>query len=397
MSPAAPARSASPEPAEWPDVDWHGLRAQRWERTAAWMRAAGLDHLILCSGDAIRYVCDVRTRLTPESDDWYALVVDADGASELFVPWADERIDDPYPGSGVLTLRPAPAWAPASLHPVSWAKALARPLTRGVRARRIGVEGLPGEVLEALGALLPDAELLPVQAAMLELRREKLPDEVVLLEAASRCNSRAVTAALDAGRAGVRDYDFLAAAVAQQIGDGAEFFSHAVCNVRKPSGDWYPYGVRLEEGDAFMFDVGCYGVGGYASDIARVGFVGDPHPTVARAYAELLSALRVGEDLAKPGARTSDLDAAINGYLARQGLPTTPYAMGHGLGLRLAESPTIFRPGRLDDDARLRLGDVIALEPETTVELDGKVITLKIEDNYAVEADGLRRLSDARY
>lgn len=381
----------------WPAVDHEVLGAQRWGRVAEWMRTERLDHLVLSSGDAIRYVCDVRTRLTPESDDWYALVVDAEGASELFVPWSDATIDDPYPGSGIQTIRPAPAWAPAALHPRSWARGLAESLERGGRPCRIGVEGISGEVLGALGELLPQAELVPVQAALLALRREKLQDEVVLLEAASRFNSRAVTAALDAGRAGVRDYDFLAAAVAQQFGDGIEFFSHAVCNVRKPSGDWYPYGAELVEGDAFMFDIGCYGVGGYASDIARVGFVGEPHPSVARAYAELLSALRLGEDLAKPGVLTSELDAAINGYLARQGLPTTPYAMGHGLGLRLCESPTIFRPGRLDDDARLRVGDVIALEPETTVELDGKRITLKVEDNYAVEADGLRRLSDARY
>lgn len=385
------------EQMEWPEVDLAALRAQRWRRTQEWMRAEELDHLILSSGDAIRYVCDVRTRLTPESDDWHALVIDGDGASELFVPWSDDSIEDPYPGSGVAAVRPAPAWAPAALHPRTWAQGLAASLGRAGRPHRVGVEGLPGEVLGALGELLPDTAFVPVQAAMLALRREKLPEEVVLLEAASRCNSRAVTAALDAGRAGVRDYDFLAAAVARQFGDGIEFFSHAVCNVRKPSGDWYPYGAELVDGDAFMFDVGCYGVGGYASDIARTGFVGDPDPQIARAYAELLAALHVGEDLARPGILTSDLDAAVNDYLSRQRLPTTPYAMGHGLGLRLCEAPTIFRPGRVDDDARLRVGDVIALEPETTVELDGKRITLKVEDNYVVEADGLRRLSDARY
>jgi Xaa-Pro dipeptidase len=37
------------------------------------------------------------------------------------------------------------------------------------------------------------------------------------------------------------------------------------------------------------------------------------------------------------------------------------------------------------------------LEPETGLELDGRFLLLKLEDNYVVERDGVRRLSPAGY
>jgi Xaa-Pro aminopeptidase len=40
-------------------------------------------------------------------------------------------------------------------------------------------------------------------------------------------------------------------------------------------------------------------------------------------------------------------------------------------------------------------GQVIALEPETTVWVGSKRIVLKIEDNFVVQSDGCRLLSQA--
>ena len=48
-------------------------------------------------------------------------------------------------------------------------------------------------------------------------------------------------------------------------------------------------------------------------------------------------------------------------------------------------------------DDLLEEGMVISLEPETGVEVDGRQAILKVEDNYVVEAGGLRRLTDAHY
>jgi len=71
--------------------------------------------------------------------------------------------------------------------------------------------------------------------------------------------------------------------------------------------------------------------------------------------------------------------------------------MGHGIGLRACELPTIHRADRMGPDQILEEGMVISLEPETGVEVDGRLIILKVEDNYVLEEGGLRRLTDAQY
>lgn len=63
------------------------------------------------------------------------------------------------------------------------------------------------------------------------------------------------------------------------------------------------------------------------------------------------------------------------------------------MGLRCCELPAIQDAHVLDDDAVLEAGDVIALEPETSVEIGDRVFVLKIEDNFAVEEHGLRLLT----
>jgi Xaa-Pro aminopeptidase len=47
----------------------------------------------------------------------------------------------------------------------------------------------------------------------------------------------------------------------------------------------------------------------------------------------------------------------------------------------------------MDDDDVLEPGMCIALEPETSVEVAGKLVVVKIEDNFVVEEHGLRALT----
>jgi Xaa-Pro aminopeptidase len=208
-------------------------------------------------------------------------------------------------------------------------------------------------------------------------------------------NCAAADAAIDGARPGMTDYDVLSIAMASLQSAGVEYLTHSLCNIRRGSGTWFAVGQTLREGDAFFFDIGCYGKGGYASDIARVGFVGEPPAEVARAYHHLLEAHHIGEEAARPGVKVADIHAAINGCLHRQGFPITPYGTGHGIGLRACEPPTIQRRDRTSRDEALIEGMTIALEPETQVELDGAAILLKVEDNYVVESSGLRRLTTA--
>ncbi|HET6187155.1 MAG TPA: Xaa-Pro peptidase family protein [Trebonia sp.] len=369
--------------------DLSNLRAWRAERVRALMREHQLDHLILTGFDNIRYATDYRTQIISEGFDWFAAVIDADGAASVFAPWVDEdqKISEP---PAVHTVHPLPSWTPAVPHAPFWADSIAPCLQR---PRRIGYELIYPEILSALQERLPDAEFVPVATALFDLRQVKHPDELALLEAAGRINAAAGVRGMAAARPGMTDFDLLAVIMAELQSAGVEYLTHSLCNHRRGSGTWFAAGTVLREGDPYFFDTGCFGVGGYASDIARTGFVGEPAPAVRTAYNVLLDAYQVGQEAARPGTRASEVHQKINDYLERQGYPRTPYALGHGVGLRACELPTIHRADRMSRDQVLQENSVISLEPETGVEVDGEFLLLKIEDNFVVESGGLRLLS----
>ena len=376
---------------DWPQIDWTALRSYRWEKVKAVMDENNLDHLLLMGFDNIRYATDYRTQIIAEATDWCAALVDSSGAVDIFVPWIDEVRADPEPDlPWIRAVHPLPSWTPAAPHAPYWAK-----IITGVMgsARRIGVESGIFEIVEALKVTLPGVEFVEISTALYIAREEKHPLEVELLRAASIVNASAAEHALRHAQAGMTDYDVLALVMSYLQTHGVEFLSHSLCNHRRGTGTWFAAGSTLAEGDAFFFDVGCYGLGGYASDIARTGFIGEPNKEIQKAWGLLHEAYEIGQDMAKPGVKVSKVHNTVNEFLEKAGLPRTPYSMGHGVGLRACELPTIHRSDRMQNDEILQEGWVISLEPETAVEYKGQPMLLKIEDNFVVGRNSLEKLS----
>lgn len=377
----------------WPEYDAAELHRARFARVEQSMQASGVDALLLVGPDHIRYATDFRAHLTNESE-WFTALVWRDGTSQIFLPYIDEPSDAPYPALPWITeVLPVASWSAATANPRTWVRAVGGALSRGGSRVRVGVDSVDQALLSGLGSDIPGVEFVSMGTELHRIRREKHPIEVMLLDAVSRVNAGAMEAALGAAHIGGTDHDVLAAAMAFQQGAGVEFVTHSVCNLRNGTGDWFAGGRRFVDGDPFFFDIGCYGPGGYASDAGRTGFVGTPRPEHVEAYEHLRVAHQIAQDLAVPGARASSLLAACNEYLEGQGLGRTPYAIGHGVGLRICELPTLFSPSLMDEDVTLIEGEVIALEPETTVVVDGVATVLKIEDNFVVESNGLRQLT----
>ncbi len=382
---------------DWPRFDRTALRESRMGKTRHLMDRLKLDHLLLTAFDTIRFVTDYRTLIIAEAFDWFAAVVDRGGESEVFVPWVDEILSDPEPEMPwIRALHPLPSWTPAIPHAGFWVRSLVGALRRR-GAKHVGLDMLDGQLLETLRQELPDVGFTHVATELQDLRLVKERVELELLAATSGVNSRAAEAAMDGANAGMLDFDVLALAMESLQRDGVEYLSHSLCNVRRGSGTWFAVGNKLNDGDAYFFDIGCYGPGGYASDLARTSFVNEPPKKVQEAYQRLLEAHHVGEEAARPGVRASSVHEAVNGFLRAHKLPITPYSVGHGVGLRACELPTIYRADRMGRDQALEEGMVISLEPETGVEVNGRFVLLKVEDNYVVEGQGLRRLSEAHY
>jgi len=125
------------------------------------------------------------------------------------------------------------------------------------------------------------------------------------------------------------------------------------------------------------------------------GFFGDCAVTVAvgRVPAEATELLKVTEealfhgiDAVKPGARVSDIGAAVQRHVEAHGFSVVREFVGHGIGTSLHEEPQIANYGPGGRGPRLSEGMVLAIEPMVNV---GQAAVKVLSDGWtAVTRDG---------
>jgi methionyl aminopeptidase len=125
------------------------------------------------------------------------------------------------------------------------------------------------------------------------------------------------------------------------------------------------------------------------------GFFGDcavtvPIGTVSPQASELLrvteEALFHGIEAVKPGARVSDIGAAVQQHVEAHGFSVVREFVGHGIGTALHEEPQIANYGPAGRGPRLAEGMVLAIEPMVNA---GKPAVKVLADGWtAVTRDG---------
>jgi methionyl aminopeptidase len=146
-----------------------------------------------------------------------------------------------------------------------------------------------------------------------------------------------------------------------------------------------PSDRMLAEGDILSIDMG-----------AKLdGFFGDCAVTVpiGRVSAEADELLRVtdealgrGIEAVKPGARVSDIGAAVQRHVEAHGFSVVREFVGHGIGTALHEEPQIANYGPGGRGPRLAEGMVLAIEPMVNL---GKAAVKVLSDGWtAVTRDG---------
>ena len=362
------------------------------------MKEQCLDHLLLSGFDSIRWVTNVRADFTRDSSlDWFAALVDPDGGTVLFSQDISETDSSPVQDLPWIKRRvPTPSWQSLWVHASVYSRLLVDEL-QAAGAKRLGVDFLHFSIRDEVLRAMPDLEIVPIAYELLEIRKTKVAGEVRLLEAACDVGSLSVAAALKRVEEGMTDHDVLGLAAKEAYRHGVEAVSHTLV-VARGSGyhDFYAHGQRLWDGDTFILDFGVYGIGGYCHDFCRTHFLGEPPAHVLTAYRGLLKAFQDGVEFAKPGVRCSQIAERINSGLRKQGLLATPYALGHGIGVRLIELPSIHRVEFTEKDDILEEGMVICLEPTTFVEDRGHLVKLKEEDQFLVEHSALRQLTKTK-
>ena len=133
----------------------------------------------------------------------------------------------------------------------------------------------------------------------------------------------------------------------------------------------------LKEGDVIGIDCGAV-VSGYFGDAARTIPVGKIDDVTAELLEVTRKALEAGIAAARPGARVSDIGAAVEAVALLHGYGVVRDFVGHGVGTALHEEPQIPNYGPAGRGSLLKAGMVLAIEPmfnlgraEVSVDPDG--------------------------
>jgi methionyl aminopeptidase len=141
----------------------------------------------------------------------------------------------------------------------------------------------------------------------------------------------------------------------------------------------------LVEGDILSIDMGAK-LDGFYGDCAVTVPIGRVSPEAASLLKVTEEALFRGIDAVKPGARVSDIGAAVQQHVEAHGFSVVREFVGHGIGTSLHEEPQIANYGPAGRGPRLAEGMVLAIEPMVNV---GKPAVKVLSDGWtAVTRDG---------
>lgn len=209
--------------------------------------------------------------------------------------------------------------------------------------------------------------------------------ELVKLEEASRIVLETLDAVERAVAPGVTtdDLDAIAEAEIRRQGARPAFIGYrgypkTLCtSVNDEVVHGIPGRRALREGDVVGIDCGAV-FAGYFGDAARTVPVGRIAPETAKLLEVTRKALAAGIAAARPGARVSDIGAAVEAVALVHGYGVVRDFVGHGVGTALHEEPQVPNYGPGGRGSLLKAGMVIAIEPmfnlgraEVSVDADG--------------------------
>ena len=123
-----------------------------------------------------------------------------------------------------------------------------------------------------------------------------------------------------------------------------------------------PSSRPLVNGDIVSIDMGAK-LDGFFGDCAVTVPVGTVTPQARELLRVTEEALFRGIDRVRPGARVSDIGAAVQQHVEAQGFSVVREFVGHGIGTSLHEEPQVANYGPAGHGPRLSEGMVLAIEP----------------------------------
>lgn len=125
----------------------------------------------------------------------------------------------------------------------------------------------------------------------------------------------------------------------------------------------------LREGDIVSVDSGTV-LEGFVADSAFTAGIGEISDEARHLLEATEGALQAAIQQMRPGHRTGDVSAAIQGYAESQGLHVTREYTSHGVGRQMHEAPMVPNFGAAGTGMPLKPGMTIAIEPMVLVGTD---------------------------
>jgi Xaa-Pro aminopeptidase len=143
----------------------------------------------------------------------------------------------------------------------------------------------------------------------------------------------------------------------------------------------------LEAGDAVVIDIGGR-LDGYASDLTRMAFVGEPSARYREVHAAVDAAVQSALAAARPGSTGGEIDRAARRVIEGAGFGEYfVHRTGHGLGLSTHEPPWIMSGAQ----EPLRQGTTFSIEPG--IYLPGE-FGVRLEEIVHLTENGCERFSE---
>jgi len=237
----------------------------------------------------------------------------------------------------------------------------------------------------------PDAEFIHITPFIDRLRAIKSEEEIDKMQKSAAISDKAMAAALKAVRPGITELDIAAEAeyVMRKHGSEKLAFGPFVASAERTLlAHPYPSRRNIQPGDPVVIDLGATWEG-YASDICRTAFAGEPTTDQVKHLRLVVRAQREASSVLQDGARCGDVyDAAYNVFQAGNLGKFLPDDIGYGVGLRQSEFFPIIEKG---SDTVLKENMVIALLQTTS--FSKRIGGLRVEDMFRITPTGCEKLT----
>lgn len=184
----------------------------------------------------------------------------------------------------------------------------------------------------------------------------------VMAEVAARAKPGVTTAELDAwAESYIKDHGGTPAFL------GHRGYPSTLCtSVNEEVVHGLPGDRKLSDGDILSIDVGVK-IRGWYTDSATTFGIGEIGQEKTKLLEVTSQALTLALGQARDGCRTGDLGAAVQTYVAGQGMDVVRDCVGHGIGQSLHEDPSIPNFGKPGTGAKFKDQMVVAIEPMVTL------------------------------